>query len=71
MPYFERQFRLDAVVNWLQSVRPGVKEHHSCRFDEQRPIGGDAVINSIGVSICGDFFAVDAGSRMVFVSLGS
>jgi len=29
------------------------------------PIGGEAVKNSIGVSICGDFFVGDSSSRVV------
>jgi hypothetical protein len=29
------------------------------------PIGGDAVKNSIGVSICGDFLVGDSSSRVV------
>ena len=32
-------------------VGTGLKEQQFCRFSEQRPIGGDAVKNSIAVSI--------------------
>src|SRR6266704_980651 len=34
-----------------QNVGTGLKEQQFCRFSEQRPIGGDAVKNSIAVSI--------------------
>src|SRR6266704_5818249 len=33
------------------TVGTGLKEQQFCRFSEQRPIGGDAVKNSIAVSI--------------------
>jgi len=29
--------RLILTISDLGGVRPGVKEHHLCRFDEQRP----------------------------------
>ena len=32
-------------------VGSGLKEQQFCRFSEQRPIGGDAVKNSMAVSI--------------------
>ena len=35
----------------LRDVGTGLKEQQFCRFSEQRPIGGDAVKNSIAVSI--------------------
>jgi hypothetical protein len=50
-------------------VRLSAAESWNDELFDHTLIGGDAVKNSIGVSICGDFIAVDAGSRMVPVSV--
>ena len=46
-------------VALITPVGAGVKQHQFCQFDEQHPMGGDAVKNSIEVS---KFFAILAFS---------